>query len=219
MRIIDLFCGLKGWSQAFEQEDNEIITVDILEKFRPTIVADIMHLTAKDFKQFGRFDAILASPPCNCFSVASVYRHWKDGKPKDEDTVKAIELVKHTLKLIEDLNPKWWILENPTGMLRKVIGLPAYQISQCQYGRSVMKPTDLWGRLPESFVPKKCKAGSPCHEKASRSAKTGVQGINNSFSNLGSRGKELRAKIPLGLSQAVYQAIKESLSIKIDEDY
>ena len=41
-----------------------------------------------------------------------------------------------------------------------------------------------------------CKPGSPCHEPASRGTRNGVQGINNSFSNLGSAGKVLRAVVP-----------------------
>jgi len=208
LNVLDLFCGLKGWTQAFQERNHNVTTVDIDSKFNPTIIVDIMNLTSKDFDKYGHFDIILASPPCNCFSVASVYRHWERGIPKDEATIKSIELVKHTIDLIRDLNPDFWVMENPTGMLRKVIGMPNYQISQCQYGRGVMKPTDLWGKLPDSFVAKKCKPGSLCHEKASRSAKSGVQGINNSFSDLGSKGKELRAKIPIGLSLAVCLAVE-----------
>ena len=211
MQVLDLFCGLKGWSSAFIERGHKVITSDIEPKFNADVTSDIMNLTAEDFKGFGHFDLILASPPCNCFSVASIYRHWKEGKPKDEATLKAIELVKHTLKIIEDLNPDYWLLENPTGMLRKVIGKPPYAISQCQYGRSVMKPTDLWGKLPASFIPLKCKPGAPCHEKASRSAKSGVQGIRNGFEKLGSKGKEIRAQIPFGLSLAVCLSVEEVL--------
>ena len=49
--------------------------------------------------------------------------------------------------------------------------------------------------LKHNFKPM-CKPGSSCHEKASRGARAGVQGINNSFSNLGSAGKVLRAVVP-----------------------
>jgi hypothetical protein len=48
-------------------------------------------------------------------------------------------------------------------------------------------------------------------QKASRSAKSGLQGINNSFSNLGMRGKDERAKIPYGLSLAVCEACEKEL--------
>ena len=203
MKVLDLFCGLKGWTSAFEERGHEVITVDIEGKFNPTITKDIMLCTIEDFKQYLPFDLVLASPPCNCFSVASIYRHWKDGQPKDEQTRQSIRLVQHTFDLIKEINPKWWLVENPRGMLRTVIGKPNYEITQCQYGRSIMKPTDLWGKLPASFIPKRCKNGASCHERASRGSRKGVQGINNSFSNLGSKGKELRAKIPYGLSLEV----------------
>lgn len=213
MKVLDLFSGLEGFSQAFKERGHEVVTVDIEERFKPMIVADIMNLTQKDFEKYGQFDVILASPPCDCFSVASVYRHWNpNGTAKSDKEIEAMNLVLHTMSLIQSLRPRFWVMENPMGMLRKIIGMPHYHISQCQCGRSIMKPTDLWGRLPKSFIAKRCKNGNPDHEKASRSAKAGVQGINNSFSNLGMRGKDERAKIPYGLSFAICIACEKQLT-------
>lgn len=214
MKVLDMFSGLGGFSQAFKDRGHTVVTIDIEEKFKPDICVDIMNVTSKELLEgYGEFDIILASPPCNCFSVASIYRHWNTDKTiKGETELDAIRLVLHTIELIQALKPKYWVMENPTGMLRKVIGLPHYVISQCQYGRSIMKPTDLWGRLPDSFIAKKCKPGSSCHEKASRSAKAGVQGINNSFSNLGMRGKDERAKIAYGLSTAICLACEKDIN-------
>lgn len=213
MKVLDLFSGLGGWSQAFKDRGHDVIMVDIEPKFKPDIVADIMTLEAKDFERFGKFDLILASPPCDCFSVASVYRHWKEGKPTDDKTISRIALAKHTFKLIDDLKPSFWVIENPMGMMRKVVGMPTFQISQCQYGRKVMKPTDLWAYLP-GFVAKKCKPGADCHERASHSSKTGTQGIvipyRNSELTINCNASE-RAKIPYGLSLAVCEACEEAL--------
>jgi hypothetical protein len=216
MKILDLFSGLGGWSQAFKDRGHEVVTVDIESKFNPTICKDIMQVTQKDFNGT-KFDVILASPPCNCFSVASVYRHWnKDGTIKSDTELESIRLVLHTIELIYSLRPKFWVIENPTGMLRNVIGVPHYCVSQCQYGRSIMKPTDMWGRLPSTFIAKRCKPGNPDHEKASRSAKSGVQGINNSFSNLGMKGRDERAKIAYGLSMCVCLACENELNGKVE---
>ena len=210
MKVLDLFSGLGGWSQAFKDRGHEVVTVDIEKRFNPTICKDIMELTSKDFEQYGQFDVILASPPCNCFSIASVYRHWnKDGTSKSEEEIKSIRLVLHTICLIQSLRPKFWIMENPTGMLRKIIGLPHYNIAQCQYGRSVMKPTDLWGRLPSSFIAKKCRAGNTDHEKATRSSKNGIQGILSSLDK-GMSVSE-RAMIPYGLSLVVCKSCENEL--------
>lgn len=118
MKVLDLFSGLGGWSAAFKDRGHDVITVDIEKKFNPTICKDIMQVTPNDFNGY-KFDVILASPPCNCFSVASVYHHWdKDTKmPKDQATYESIKLVGHTIDLILNLFPRWWILENPRGML------------------------------------------------------------------------------------------------------
>lgn len=192
MNVLDLFSGLEGFSQAFKDRGHRVFTVDINPKFKPDSVADIMDLAPKDFPF--KPQVILASPPCNCFSVASIGKHWKGGVP-DEETRKAIKLVSHTISLILNLHPKYWVLENPMGMLRKVLGKPQYPITQCQYGRKEMKATDLWGVLPKRFKAKKCKPGSLCHIAAPRGSRFGIQ--NSKLS------PESKAKIPYGLSKAI----------------
>lgn len=197
MKVLDLFCGLKGWTQAFEYRGHEVISIDIEKKFNPTICMDINELTADYLKnRYGKFDVILASPPCQCFSVSTIYRHWIGNKkiplkPKTDKARDSIKLVQHTLKLIDDMNPKFWILENPRCVLRRLIGLPKGTITYCQYGENRMKPTDMWGNIPTGFMFRKCKNNSKCHERASRGSKTGTQGLKNA---------EIRGKIPYQVS-------------------
>ncbi len=103
MKVLDLFSGLGGWSQAFLDRGHEIVTVDNDEKFKPDICADMMILSAGSFGNPGKFDVILASPPCNCFSVMTISRYWTpDGRPK-EGAQYGISLVAHTIKTILDL--------------------------------------------------------------------------------------------------------------------
>jgi len=200
LNVLDLFSGLKGWSQAFEDRGHTVVTVDIDEKFNPTICQDIMTLETMDFRRFGYFDIILASPPCNCFSVASIGKHWKNGKP-DEETRNAIRLVSHTLGLILELLPRWWILENPRGMLRRVLGKPCITTYFASWGEMNLKPTDLWGVLPENVQ----WARPMKWQKASRGSRTGTQGKKNA---------ELRAKIPYGLSMAICMTCEKELNEK-----
>jgi hypothetical protein len=203
MLVLDLFSGLGGWSQAFKDRGHQVVTLDINHAFKPDITADIMTIT-KDNILF-KPDIILASPPCEKFSVCTIGRNWEKSRPKTEEAKKAIELVMHTLKLIDDLKPKFWIMENPTGMLRTIIGKPQAMITQCQYGRESRKPTDLWGLIPPSFISKKCRNGSPCHQPAPRKSKTGIQGIQ------GKDRAARRALIPYDLSLEICKAAEADL--------
>lgn len=56
------------------------------------------------------------------FSVASIGKHWnKDHSPKTEQAILGLKIIKKTLRLIKQLNPKLWYIENLRGKLRKVI--------------------------------------------------------------------------------------------------
>lgn len=206
LKVLDLFSGLGGFSQAFRDRGHEVVTVDIDPRFSPTICADIMDLSADDLPD--DVDVILASPPCNVFSVALFWKHyWKGrGVPATEEAVNAIDLVEHTLHLIEEVGPRWWWLENPRGMLRHVPVMKKYPrvtVTYCQYGARWMKPTDLWGRWPPTWKPRPmCHPGDPCHEAAPRGTKTaGIQGI---------RDPAERAKVPYELSKEICVACENS---------
>lgn len=208
--MLDLFSGLGGASRAMQEDENwEVITVDIEQKFNPTICADILNLTPDDFRQYGHFDLIWASPPCPHFSIAQVYNNWKkeDGLyiPQNRETIEDIKLVYHTLWLINKLNPDWWFLENPRGMLRHIIGMPKGTVTYCQYGHYIMKPTDLWGRHPPSFEYKSCSYGDSCHVYAPRGFAKGKQHIRDSAE---------RAEVPYGLSLAVKKSVEKPYGMK-----
>lgn len=198
MRILDLFSGLGGFSRAFIERGHDVITIDIEERFNPTIVADVMSLGPNDFPE--GFDVILASPPCQAFSVASISTHWTGGKkayiPKTRFADYSIRLVKHTMNVIDTLSPRYSYMENPRGVLRKIIGRPSKTIWLCRFGDDRAKPTDLWGSFAPMDWPPRCWNRNPSchHERASRGAKTGTQGR---------RSPEERALIPHGLSLAI----------------
>ena len=147
MKCIDLFSGLGGFSQAFLDRGHKVVRVDNNERFKDiphTVITDVLTLTAENLNDA---NIILASPPCRCFSVAADHHHWPKGIPTDE-TREQIELVKHTIKIIEEANPQYWILENPAGRLRQVLGKPEMVQYWCSWGTPYKKPTHLWGKLP-----------------------------------------------------------------------
>ena len=82
LRCLDLFCGLGGFSAAFEDSDRwDLTTVDINERFNPDIVADVFELRPSDLEE--DFDVVLASPPCTSFSLAANghHTHFQDDEP------------------------------------------------------------------------------------------------------------------------------------------
>ena len=211
MLVFDFFSGTGSSTQAFKDAGHTVITFELDDFFEATEHVDVFNLNAKDLiNKYGQPDFVWASPPCTAFSVASMGHHWGGGvrayEPKTEAAKISQELVAHTRKLIADLNPtQGWLIENPRGMLRKlpvVQGLPRTTVSYCTYGDSRMKPTDLWGIVPNWTPRIMCKNGMPCHEAAPRGAKTGTQGL---------KGARERSRVPYALGKEILDSIEGKL--------
>lgn len=163
LRVLDLFAGLEGWSAPWRERGHEVYSVDIEERFDVSVHADILSLEPADLPW--RPDVILASPPCEKFSLLALGKAWLPGyQPRHEGTELAMDLVRATVRLIDVIDPAFWIVENPVGILRK-LGLLPYErqtVTYCQYGAPWRKPTDLWGGFPPSLeLRRRCKNGDP----------------------------------------------------------
>lgn len=208
---LDLFCGLGGFSAAFADSDRwHVTTVDIEARFDPDIQADVFDLRPSEFD--AEFDVVLASPPCTAFSMAAAGTHLDgDGHPVSEWGRESLALVHHTVGIIKGLDPEWWVVENPMGGMRSVLGRPDYHVWWCQYGSDRAKPTDLWGRLPDLFDGRRCSNGNEnCHhEPAPRGSDSGTQASG--------RNAAERAKVPYGLSNAIREACERALDGEVAE--
>lgn len=194
---LDLFSGLGGYSQAFEDADEwVVVTVDIREDFGPDLCADVLDLRPSDFDR--DFDVILASPPCTEFSPV---RNLNGGHEPDGDHV---TLAFHTIGLIRALRPRYWFLENPRGRLRSYIGKPEATVTYCQYGEEHMKPTDLWGRHPPGLSYRSCSYGDDCH--------VNHRDGRNAMYHAGKTDASRRSKVPHELSAAIREAVDEAIS-------
>lgn len=150
---------------------------------------DISKLTAQDIlRLFGKPDVIWASPDCTTYSVAAISKHRR--KCENGNLAPISEYARfcdatnaHVVRLIQELDPRFWFIENPVGGLRKMnfmLGLPRYTVTYCQYGDTRQKPTDIWTNHPNPRFKPPCHRGDPCHEAAPRGSRTGTQGLKNS---------------------------------------
>lgn len=205
---LDLFCGLGGFSAAFEDADGwDVVTVDIEDRFDPDLRADVLDLRPADVLDVLPVDAwddidvfvVLASPPCTVFSTATRKYHWSDDwYPETERAVEGLNVAFQALYLIQQMDPEWWFLENPQGYLQRFIGEPEGIVHYCQYGETSKKPTQLWGEHPGSMEYLKCD----CHSH-DRDLDTEMQWeqSKNDYAE--------RAKVPYELSTSILAAVEE----------
>lgn len=189
MKVLELFAGTRSIGKAFEKRGYKVFSVEWNKDFKDIdLYDDINNITSElIIKLFGKPDIIWASPDCTTYSIAGISHHRKyidDVLTPISDYAKFCDKTnKHLLKLIEELKPKYFFIENPRGGLRKMSfmkDIPRYTITYCQYGDSRMKPTDIWTNHPNPNFKPMCKNGDTCHMKAPRGSRAGTQGLKNS---------------------------------------
>jgi len=128
--------------------------------------------------------------------------------PKRPETIYAMEIVQNTLKLLKDLEPTYYFIENPRAMLRKMPfmqGYPRSTVTYCKYGLEYQKATDIWNNCFEWKPKPVCGPGSPCHVRAPRGSNKGVQGVKGitptghfdfQFTESGYKGSRRTSKHP-----------------------
>jgi len=131
-KLLDLCCGLGGWSQGFQAEGWQCTGVDVSDFARhypgTFIQADILRWSGW---MSLRPDLVVASPPCDEFSRFSM--PWtRAANPPNPD----LRLVCRCVEIAHDLDAPM-ILENVRG-------------AQDWLGRSKMNcgPFHLWGDVP-----------------------------------------------------------------------
>ena len=122
MKVLELFAGTRSIGKAFEARGHEVFSVEWDKTFpNISLYADVGNITAEDIiRVFGKPDVIWASPDCTTYSVAAISKHRR--KQKDGDLAPISDYAKfcdkvnaHVVELIEDLQPRYWFIENPRG--------------------------------------------------------------------------------------------------------
>ena len=197
VRLLELFCGTKSVGKVCDAYGIDVVSLDILPKFNPTICGNILDWDYKQYKP-NDFDIIWASVPCQEYSIIKhIFGHKRD-------LILADSVVQRTLEIINYLKPNFWFIENPqTGLLKTrsyMKNLGFIDGDYCKYGFQYRKRTRFWTNLQGKL--KMCKHN--CH--ASKNGKHLYQITGNSRGDIGITSindKETLYRIPFQLIESL----------------
>lgn len=93
-----------------------------------------------EYQDVREVHGILAAPPCTVFANSGA--RWKR---TDKEMIEGLSIVDACLRFVVVCQPKWWVLENPVGKLKRYIGPWKMTFNPCDYGDPYTKRTCLWG--------------------------------------------------------------------------
>ena len=205
-RLLELFCGTKSIGRAFEAAGWEVVSLDIVSKFEPTILTLFPP---------GHFDMVWASPVCTEYSRALTMR------PRRLEEGDA--LVLRALEIMEHFDPLMWVIENPaTGLLKTrpfmdTLGGRYY----CKYGTPCRKQTRLWTNMRWRPSRGLCRSGSRCDAwedgRHLRGAQGGPRLMGGQRERVRGQSRELLYSIPTALCEEIACAATAELADRLPD--
>lgn len=203
-KLLDLCCGMGGWSIGFYRAGFECIGVDCIDIAYPyrLVCADV-----RDYHPDQAYDVVTASPPCTEFSTLTRLAISK-GQRGPRDAAKGVELVKACIRVIGEAKPRYWILENVAGSEKHIIPL----LGNPNIRRG---PWRLWGSFP-SFImseyPKdERKTTGTIFTTKLKKDELRAHDLLNSVYAFNPIRSWIRAKIPIPLSLPLGKACMDAL--------
>ena len=178
IKVFEMFAGSCSFSNEAKKMNFKTFTTDIFQFGEIDYVVDIMNIDLKKIPFTP--NVVWASIPCETFSISSCHHHWTpNGKPKSKECKKGIKILQRTVDIIKKIDPKYFFIENPVGLMRKqkilrqLKGIKKATICYCKYGDTRMKPTDIFTNYlsdifsPNEWTPKEmCFNGNKkCHHQ------------------------------------------------------
>jgi hypothetical protein len=173
--ILDLCGGTGSWSKPYREAGYDVRLITLPE------------YDVRTYEPPENVYGILAAPPCTEFANSGA--RWFKEKDKNGATIESQGILIACLKIIAKCKPKWWVLENPVGRIRKWLGDPSFIFNPCDFGDPYTKKTLLWG---EFNIP----------------VKSPVEPVEGSKMHLLPPGKDrpmLRAVTPPGFAKAFFR--------------
>jgi len=198
MKVLDLFSGLGGFSEAFVRAGHEVMRIDnnpLLSEVPHTEIFDIFEFRdiLVDHNQRGHVisqpDVILASPPCHEFSMAhNAPRSIASREGTLDEYEPNMEYLNVAMEIISLLKPKWYIIENVVGSIRyfePVLGKHKQKVGAFVF----------WGSFPRIHLLQEIPSKAQMDKRHSP--------LRSNY----------RAKIPLPVSMGILTAILEQTYI------
>ena len=160
MKILSLLSGTGSVDRVAKEMGHEVVSLDISDTYEPDFVANILDFDVSLWHR-GYFDMIWASPPCDSYSI--VPSHMFNEEERDKRCKKANEVTRRTLEVIQYLEPKYYVVENPAtsliwkqGIFDELPGVLLKKVSYCKYSDWGYRKNTLLATNID-FVPKICK--------------------------------------------------------------
>lgn len=130
-------CDFTGnWANPYKDAGYNVILVDLKHGHDVRLWPSDTHQGAgrnpiqfKDILSVGPVHGVLAAPPCTVFSGSGAC--WKR---TDLDMLGGLSIVDACIRIAHAVKPKFWVLENPVGKLRKWLGNPIMSFHPHFYG-------------------------------------------------------------------------------------
>lgn len=211
MNFVELYCGSGTVESVFYNRGFATFKIDNRRRkgiCEPTLRKDIMKVKRKDIP-FDHVHALWCSFPCQVFSHAAGAFHFIEGKPVSKQAEYFISLLVKTLKLIDEIDPDVFFIENPRGHLRyrkemidflvKKHGM-IKELTYSSYGFPTKKPTNIFTNARDYF-PKDLDSYG--------------RGAKNNFDLFDSMTVCQRQKIPVLLAQEICDYVMQSQLVEL----